>query len=80
MAQNAVGLPLGSFRFIDRNNRMHSLMEVNAALRDVVSRLNHRAQSRFKVPLLERFNALAKEYFEALHERNRSRSGKRILE
>ena len=45
---------------------MHSLMEVNASLRDVVSRLQHRVHSRFEASLLKGFNALAKEHLQPL--------------
>lgn len=60
LVENAVGILMRYFRFVNRRRTFTSLAEVNRALAEAVSRINAKPHSRFKVSREERFKTLEK--------------------
>lgn len=66
LVENAVGILMRYFGFIHRRRTFTSLDEVNAALREAVTRINSKPHTRFKTSRDARFTELEKASLRAL--------------
>jgi hypothetical protein len=55
LVENAVGLVMRYFYFINRDKKFHSLEEINYSLREVIDKINARKHTRLKVSRRDRF-------------------------
>lgn len=68
LVENAVGLVMRYFRWVNRDRKFHSLDEINAARRAVIDKINARKHTRLKVSRRDRWEANEKAELKALPE------------
>ena len=66
LVENAVGIVMRYFRFVNRRRTFTSLAEVNQALKEAITKINGKIHTRFKVSREERFETLEKATLKAL--------------
>lgn len=68
LVENAVGLVMRYFRFINRDKKFHSLDEINFSLRGVIDKINARDHTRLKVSRRDRWEMSEKAALKVLPE------------